>query len=151
MFKSNWTTWRRRCLEATGFATTAKASSVPLGTPHTGVDSVATVLKTRGGAKRYYQAVVAKVSTCLKRWIHLFSSPSIGRLHALSYPRYGDQSAAGRLPITYASANAGDGFQKYNIDWIVLRKQRAVLADVFFYYLFRMEPAAQLGVTRKSR
>jgi hypothetical protein len=129
-----WTA--QQCLASNGFAITARASSPAIGTPHTLIDSLATVLKTKAEAKRYYHAAVRKMSGCLARhWRHSSGSPFVGPARPLGFPHHGDQSAARRLPRTYASASAGDGFKSYTDDWIVIRKGRAVLADYFNYWL----------------
>jgi hypothetical protein len=124
-----------KCLSRTGFAVTATARSSFAGGIYSGrvstVSSVVTVLKTQTTATRYYHALVRRMSSCLRRyWRHMPKPPSVGPAHALAYPRYGDQSAAARLPLKNPYPY-NPNWHKFTDDWIVVRTLRAVIADDF--------------------
>jgi hypothetical protein len=126
----------RQCLLRTGFTITAKATAPSWGNPQSFVDSVATVLKTKGEAKAYYRTAVGAMSACLaSQWRGGGkSAPSIGSARALRFPRYGDQSAAQRMKLDFKTGVPG-GFHKYTFDWVVVRKDRAVLVDDFLFWV----------------
>jgi TolB protein len=126
---------RWQCLAQSGFSLTARASSF-FGGPHTGLSSVASVLKTKADARRYYRVAVRTISGCERQMLQDGCSQppgcAVGSPHALAFPPVGDQSVGGRIPIAYAGAPDASGFELYNNDWVVVRKGRAVLADDFF-------------------
>jgi hypothetical protein len=124
-----------RCLPRTGFTITAKATAPHWGTPHSFIDSAATVLKTRAEAKTYYRATVRAMSACLAaQWRRDMTPASIGHARALRFPRHGDQSAAQRMTLDFPPQS--DPFAtKYTFDWVVVRKRRAVLVDDFLFWV----------------
>src|SRR5262245_9792352 len=95
------------CGAPIGFAITARASSPLYYTPHSGTESFAVVLRTKAEAKRYYGHVLKMMPSCVASVLRDTDGdapPSIGQALALTFPRYGDQSAAWRLPVAYANA-----------------------------------------------
>lgn len=121
----------RRCLTRTGFPTTARAS-MTFGFTREGAVSVATVFKTKAEARRYYRGAVGTMSRCLGLWWRRGSDPpSVGPARALGFPLYGNTSAAWRLSLTFPSAPEPYTSTDYTNDWVMVRKRRAVLTDVF--------------------
>lgn len=117
------------CLPRRGFAISARATAPFWGTPFDGnVDSVAAVLTTRKEASAYYGAVAKAISACLVGQVRR-SHVLLGSEKALPWPRFGDQSVAGRIPEDFKLASAGQ--HKYTLDWVVVRERRAVLVDDF--------------------
>jgi len=96
------------------------------GDENSGMWSVATVLKTRAEANRYYDRVAAALPACLRVAARHapIDADSVGVARPLSFRRYGDRSAAWRLRATYSG-------NRFHYDWVVVRTGRAVLVDAF--------------------
>ena len=116
---------RGMCMVRAQSMTTARVRD-GFGDENSGMWSVATVLKTRAEANRYYERVAAAMPACLR--IAVRHSPvdadSVGVVRWLRFGRYGERSAAWRLPATYSG-------NPFNYDWVVVLTGRAVLVDAF--------------------
>ena len=116
---------RGMCMVRAQSMTTARVRD-GFGDENSGMWSVATVLKTRAQAHRYFERVTAAMPACLR--VAVRRSPvdadSVGFARRLSFGRYGERSAAWRLRATYEG-------NLFNYDWIVVLTGRAVLVDAF--------------------
>ena len=89
-------TWLSQCLHRTLAVTAWSFSS--LGSPHQGLDSVASVLTTRAKAAQYHRTAVRAVPGCARRrWVD--GPIAHGKVHRLAFRHFGTQSAAWRLPF----------------------------------------------------
>jgi hypothetical protein len=113
-------TWLSQCLHRTPAVTAWSFSS--LGSPHQGLNSVVSVLTTRAKAEPYYRTAVRAVPGCVRRW---WPDASRGKVRRLAFRHFGTQSGAWRLPFSF------DTDYRAIADWVVIRKGRAVLVDVF--------------------
>jgi hypothetical protein len=153
MFSTNWGLRPGRCLPRIGFTITARSTGPTWGgVPSSWVNSVATVLKTNGQAKAHYRATVGAMSACLAGQLRGGgkSAPSIGSARTLTFPRYGDQSAARRMKLDFKGNGAGE-FHKYTLDWVAVRKRRTVLVDDFQFWVgWRNGPLTVVGAERRT-
>jgi hypothetical protein len=119
---------RERCLTRARGTVMARARAL-FGGPNSGMWSVATVLKTRTEANRYYGGLVLAIPRCLRQAARHepIDADSIGVARCISFRRYGDRSAAWRIP----AACAGNPRGSFHYDWVVVRTGRAVLVDLF--------------------
>jgi hypothetical protein len=139
----------RHCLPRTGFTITAKATAPSWGTPVSFVDSVTTVLKTEGEAKAYYRAAIGAMSACLAGQ-RRGGGTSIASARTLKVPRYGNQSAAQRMNVDFKTGVPG-GLHKFTLDWVAVRKGRAVLVDDFQFRVgWRSGPLTVVGAERRT-
>lgn len=116
---------RGKCVSRSHRAITARARA-GFGDPNAGMWSVATVLKTRLEATRYYRALRLALPGCLRRAVrdNPLDADSVTAARRLSFRRYGDRSAAWRIRATYVG-------NRFHYDWVVVQKGRAVLVDLF--------------------
>jgi hypothetical protein len=153
MFSTNWGLRPGECRQ-TGFTITARATGPTWGgNPSSWVQSVATVLKTNDQAKAYYRATVKTMSACLAgQWGGGGkSAPSIGPAQTLTFPSYGDQSAARRMKLDYKGNVGASEFHKYTLDWVAVRNGRAVLVDDFQFWVgWRSGPLIAVGAERRT-
>lgn len=102
---------------------TAQTRSV-LGTPNSGVSSVATVLADRRQARRYYRAALAAIPACVRHSLSTSHPTYVWHVQPLTAGRYGLQSGAWRLRFLR-------GTSRGSVDWAVVDTGRAVLVDIF--------------------
>ncbi len=116
---------RVTCLDRPARTTTARARAF-FGDPESGMWSIAIVLQTRADANRYYGSAVRAIAGCLRKAVRHrpVDADFVAPARRLSFPRYGDRSAARRLPVTYAG-------NRFNYDWVIVQRRRAVLVDLF--------------------
>jgi hypothetical protein len=152
-FETNWGVRPARCLPRTGFTITARSTGPTWGgIPSNWVNSVATVLETNGQAKAYYRATVKALSACLAdQWRGGGKSAlSVGPARTLRFPRYGDQSAARRMKLDY-KGNVLGKLHEFTLDWVVVRKRRAVLVDDFQFRVgWTNGPLTVVGAERRT-
>jgi hypothetical protein len=116
---------RAKCLARPARTITARARAF-FADPDSGVWSIAVVQQTRADANRYYGSAVQAIAGCLRKAVRHrpVEADSVAAARRLSFRRYGDRSAAWRLPVTYAG-------HRFNYDWVVVQSRRAVLVDLF--------------------
>jgi hypothetical protein len=138
---------RERCLTRARGTITARARAM-FGDPNSGVWSVATVLKTATEANRYYEALVPAIPRCLREAARHepIDADSIGVARRISFRRYGDRSAAWRVPAAYAGNPKGS----FRYDWVVVRTGRALLVDLFGLGAERGNVAFEQAVVRRA-
>jgi hypothetical protein len=117
---------RAKCLARPARTITARARAF-FADPNSGVWSIAVVLQTRADSNRYYGSAVQAIAGCLRKAVRHrpVDADAVAAARRLSFRRYGDRSAAWRLPVTYVGNN------RFNYDWVVVQSRRAVLVDLF--------------------
>jgi hypothetical protein len=117
---------RAKCLARPARTITARARAF-FADPNSGVWSIAVVLQTSADANRYYGSAAQAIAGCLRKAVQHrpVEADSVAATRRLSFRRYGDRSAAWRLPVTYV------GNHRFNYDWVIVQSRRAVLVDLF--------------------
>jgi hypothetical protein len=116
---------RVKCLARPARTITARARAF-FANPNSGMWSIAVVLQTRADANRYYRSAAQAIAGCLRKAVRHrpVEADSVAAARRLSFRRYGDRSAAWRLPVTYRRHH-------FSYDWVVVQSRRAVLVDLF--------------------
>lgn len=116
---------RGRCLTPSAHNVAARARA-GFGDPNSGMWSVATVLRTRADASRFYRTLRVALPGCLRRAVrhNPVDADSVARARPLTFGRHGDRSSAWRLRATY-------GGNAFVYDWVIVQTRRAVLVDLF--------------------
>jgi hypothetical protein len=130
---SHWGPWHVRsdpivaCVEAsTTPVFTARARSA-LGTPNSGIASIATVFASRRQAAGFYAGAVAALPACVKSFLASRQSTKTLGVERLEVRRFGRRFGLWRLRYLTGSPRTS----RHALDWAVVNTGTAVLVDVF--------------------